>query len=52
MQLTRTLEENLINIPVVCDWGTKRDSKGNSYSWVGYKLHIDTSDVKNQPCTL
>jgi hypothetical protein len=44
IQLTRTLEENLADIPVVCDWGTKRDSKGNSYSWAGYKLHIDTID--------
>jgi len=44
MQLTRALEENLADIPAVCDWGTKRDSKGNSYSWVGYKLHIDTID--------
>lgn len=44
IQLTRSLEENHADIPVVCDWGTKRDSKGNSYSWVGYKLHIDTID--------
>lgn len=44
IQLTRTLEENLLDIPAVCDWGTKRDSKGNSYSWIGYKLHIDTVD--------
>ena len=28
----------------MCDWGTKRDGKGNSYSWVGYKLHLDTID--------
>jgi hypothetical protein len=52
MQLTRTLEENLINIPVVCDWGTKRDSKGNSYSWVGYKLHIDTIDGDIPVCAV
>jgi hypothetical protein len=44
IQLTRGLNENLADIPTVCDWGTKRDSKGNSYSWVGYKLHIDTID--------
>jgi hypothetical protein len=44
IQLTRTLVENLVDIPALCDWGTKRDSKGNSYSWVGYKLHLDTID--------
>jgi len=44
IQLTRELDENLADIPSVCDWGTKRDSKGNSYSWVGYKLHLDTID--------
>lgn len=44
IQLTRELNENLADIPTVCDWGTKRDSKGNCYSWVGYKLHIDTID--------
>lgn len=44
IQLNRSLQDNLSDIPVLCDWGTKRDSKGNSYSWVGYKLHIDTID--------
>ncbi len=44
IQLTRGLEENLADIPVLCDRGTKRDSKGNSYSWTGYKLHLDTID--------
>jgi hypothetical protein len=44
IQLSRELNENLGDIPTTCDWGTKRDSKGNSYSWVGYKLHIDTID--------
>jgi hypothetical protein len=44
IRLTRSLQDNLSDISVRCDWGTKRDSKGNSYSWVGYKLHIDTID--------
>jgi len=44
IQLTRGLQENIADIPVLCDWGTKRDSKGNSYSWTGYKLHLDTID--------
>jgi hypothetical protein len=44
IQLSRELNENLGDIPTTCDWGTKRDSKGNSYSWIVYKLHIDTID--------
>ena len=27
-----------------CDIGTKRNSKGHTVSWIGYKLHIDTGD--------
>jgi hypothetical protein len=36
--------EMLIDLPKVCDVGTKVDSKGNKISWRGYKLHIDTAD--------
>lgn len=34
----------LAEIPKRCDIGTKKDSNGNTYSWKGYKLHIDTVD--------
>jgi len=44
IQLTRTPEENRAAIPTHCDWGAKRDSKGYTYFWIGYKLHIDTID--------
>jgi hypothetical protein len=44
IQLNRSFEENAADIVTLCDHGTKRDSKGNSYSWNGYKLHIDTID--------
>ena len=27
-----------------CDVGTKRNAKGRTTSWVGYKLHVDTAD--------
>ena len=27
-----------------CDVGTKRNAKGHTTSWIGYKLHIDTAD--------
>ena len=43
-QLTMTLAEMLADLPIGCDRGAKRDSKGNSMYWIGYKLHIDTID--------
>jgi hypothetical protein len=44
LQPTRTLEENLADLPAVCNVGTKRNSKGHQESWIGYKLHLDTLD--------
>jgi len=44
LQPTRTLEENLADLPAVCNVGTKRNSKGHQESWTGYKLHLDTLD--------
>jgi hypothetical protein len=44
LQLTRELEDNLKVLPISCDFGCKRDSKGNTYSWPGFKLHIGVSD--------
>jgi len=32
------------DLPIVCNVGTKRNSKGYKTSWIGYKLHIDASD--------
>lgn len=43
-QLERSLEENVADLPMVCDWGTKKDSKGKKQTWRGYKLHIDVID--------
>ena len=40
----RTLEANLEDLPQGCDWGGKRDSKGNAYHWRGYKLHLSIGD--------
>ena len=31
-------------LPVVCDVGTKKNSKGFKTSWIGYKLHADVND--------
>ena len=39
-----TLPQMLADLPRHCDVGTKRNAKGHSESWVGYKLHIDSAD--------
>jgi len=44
LQPTRTLEENLADLPSQCNVGTKRNSKGYKESWIGYKLHVDCID--------
>jgi len=43
-QLERDLEDNVAELPMICDWGTKKDSKGKKQTWRGYKLHIDVID--------
>lgn len=32
------------DLPSVCDVGAKKNSKGNTEFWTGYKLHIDVAD--------
>jgi len=44
LQPTRTLAENLLDLPSQCNVGTKKNSKGYKESWTGYKLHIDSID--------
>lgn len=39
-----SLAEMLADLPRVCDWGTKRNSKGRASSWVGFKFHLDVAD--------
>jgi len=43
-QKTMTLEEMLDDLPTACDRSGKKDSKGNTMYWHGYKLHLDTID--------
>ena len=43
-QLSMTLSEMVHNLPKDCDRGTKRNSKGYTECWNGYKIHIDTAD--------
>jgi len=44
LQVTRSLEENLKDLPNHCNVGTKRNSKGYKETWIGYKLHLDCID--------
>lgn len=43
--MSMSLEEMLKDLPVVCNVGSKKNSQGYTESWIGYKLHIDTSDT-------
>ena len=38
LQPHQALPENLADLPQGCDWGGKRDSKGKTSYWCGYKL--------------
>lgn len=43
-QVDMGLGEMIDSLPSQCDVGSKKDSKGYSHSWTGYKLHIDSAD--------
>ena len=43
-QMGQTLDQILADLPTSCDVGMKRNAKGHTTSWIGYKLHIDTAD--------
>ncbi|MCH9638742.1 MAG: transposase [Betaproteobacteria bacterium] len=38
------LVDMIVDLPMVCDVGTKQNSKGYKESWIGYKLHLDVAD--------
>lgn len=44
LQMGRSLQENLDDLPTACDWGTKKNSQGKKETWKGYKLHLDCID--------
>jgi len=43
-QRRQTLDEMLSELPRECDTGGKKNSKGHTQYWRGYKLHIDVAD--------
>ena len=44
LQKARSPGTNLSLLPTLCDWGCKRNSKGRTQSWRGYKLHVAVAD--------
>src|SRR5215467_3364891 len=43
-QADMSLAEMLLDLPTHCAVGTKRNAKGHTISWIGYKLHLDVAD--------
>jgi len=44
LQATRSLKDNLMDLPNYCNVGSKKNSKGHKETWIGYKLHLDCID--------
>lgn len=44
-QVRQSAEQAVLELPVSCDRGAKKNAKGYKESWNGYKLHLDTNDV-------
>ena len=40
----QSAQEALAELPVYCDVGAKKNSKGHKQAWIGYKLHVDVND--------
>jgi hypothetical protein len=43
-QVNQTPAAALSDIPTACDVGCKKNAHGYKETWIGYKLHLDTSD--------
>jgi hypothetical protein len=43
-QVRQAAPQALAELPVHCDVGTKKNSKGHKTTWIGYKLHADVND--------
>jgi len=43
-QCRQTVTEALAELPMHCDVGAHKNSKGYKQTWIGYKLHVDVND--------
>lgn len=44
VQRGQTVQEAIAQLPKVCDRGVKKNAKGYTETWNGFKLHIDVND--------
>jgi hypothetical protein len=44
IQRTQSAKDALAQLPTVCDRGVKKNAKGYTETWNGFKLHIDVND--------
>jgi hypothetical protein len=44
LQRTQTAQEAIAQLPKVCDRGVKKNAKGYTETWNGFKLHLDVND--------
>ena len=44
-QVQESVEKSLSDLPTNHSYGCKRNAKGNVSFWLGYKLHLDVSDI-------
>jgi hypothetical protein len=44
-QRTQSVADMRAELPTVCDIGLKRNAKGFTSSWIGYKLHLDVCEA-------
>ena len=45
VQRQQTALEAIAQLPTVCDRGVKKNAKGYTETWNGYKLHVDVNDT-------
>lgn len=44
-QLLQTAEESIAELPSACDRGVKKNAKGYTETWNGFKLHVDVNEM-------
>ena len=44
-QVRQSAEKAIRELPIVCDRGVKKNAKGYTTAWNGYKLHLDINDA-------
>lgn len=44
VQRTQTAQEAIAQLPMVCNRGVKKNAKGFTETWNGFKLHVDVND--------